>query len=142
MTKQEQEEARKQRTFGFIGLLAMVLYHRSIKIDYYALSDILKDKLNDAYDPKGGGMVQGVIGASNMWSKASQGDKVCKAIDCVYVNHDDESIQRYKEHFGKELNVSKVFTFKTYTNITQIVDMTYRHWFYYQENAIEAVEIL
>ena len=142
MTIQEQEETRKQRTFGFIGLLAVVLYRRGIKIHYQTLSDILSDKLNDTYDALCGGMVQAVIAASCRWSKTTQGEKVCKAVDCVYVNAKGETIQRYKELFDKELETSIVFTLKEYVDIKDVVDLTYRHWLYYHKNAIEAVEIL
>ena len=136
------EEERKERTFGFIGLLAVVLYRRGIKIHYQTLSEILDDKLNDKYDAICGGMVQGVIWASYRMSEKPYAEKVCKAIDCVYVNAKDETIQRYKELFGEEVETSKVFNLKTYNQITDIVDITYKHWEYYHENSVEAVAIL
>lgn len=84
----EQELAQENKTYEFIGRLALALFNQNIQMTFTALRQVLQDNhLKKYYTNRG--MARGVSAAYSHWEKKEQerGIKTtCAAIADTYVN--------------------------------------------------------
>ena len=84
----EQELAQENKTYEFIGRLALALFSQNIQMTFTALRQVLKDnKLREYASNRG--MARGVSAAYTHWKKQEQqrGIKTtCTAIADTFVN--------------------------------------------------------
>ena len=84
----EKEPQMQNKTYEFIGRLALVLFSQNIKISYASLIKILEDNSMDSYGNERG-MAQGVSAAYRYWENIEQDCRIpttCGAIANTFVN--------------------------------------------------------
>lgn len=83
-----QKEEMDNRTYEFIGRLALALFSQNIKMSYTALIQVLKDNELDDYGSERG-MASGIKAAYTRWQEAEKDCRIpttCGAIANTFVN--------------------------------------------------------
>lgn len=84
------EPEMENKTYEFIGRLALVLFSQNIKMSYAALIQLLKDNKLDAYGNERG-MASGIAAAYRHWEEIEKDCRIpatCGAIANTFVNKD------------------------------------------------------
>ncbi|MBQ8779249.1 MAG: hypothetical protein IJZ49_05985 [Alistipes sp.] len=84
------EPALENKTYEFIGRLALVLFSQNIKMSYTSLIQVLIDNGMATYGNERG-MARGIAAAYHHWEKVEQNAKItttCGAIANTFVNKD------------------------------------------------------
>ncbi|MBO4542947.1 MAG: hypothetical protein J5725_07175 [Bacteroidales bacterium] len=87
-----QKEEMENRTYEFIGRLALVLFSQNIKMSFDTLASLLKDNGLDDY-AGGRGMAAGVSAAYRRWEEKEKDCRIpatCGAIANTFVNSKGE----------------------------------------------------
>lgn len=87
-----QKEEMENRTYEFIGRLALVLFSQNIKMSFDTLASLLKDNGLDDY-AGGRGMAAGVSAAYRRWEEKEKDCRIpatCGAIANTFVNQKGE----------------------------------------------------
>ena len=86
----EKEEKMENKTYEFIGRLALVLFGQNMKMSFDTLSSMLKD--NDLDEYMGGrGMAAGIAAAYRRWEEMEKDCRIpatCGAIANTFVDKD------------------------------------------------------
>ena len=86
----EKEPNLENRTYEFIGRLALVLFSQNIKMSYATLIKVLEENNLDSYGSERG-MASGIAAAYRRWEDIEKDCRIpttCDAIANTFVNRD------------------------------------------------------
>ncbi len=84
----EKEPEMQNKTYEFIGRLALALFSQNIKMSYSTLMQLLVDNELDNYGNERG-MARGISAAYSRWEEIEKNDRIsttCGAIANTFVN--------------------------------------------------------